>query len=539
MNGLKKKIAGWIAIGMLGIMGSTMLPIEAIAEDADLSGRTQEIVDGSTFDDGILTYTVLQDNQVSVTSCVSTATNVSIMPTIDSYDIVSIGDSAFAGCENLLSITIPSSVTEIGAGAFQSCSSLKKIILPDSITEVPDGAFVSCTSLESVTLGNDVTDLGRMAFGYCTALTEFTVPNGVTEISDQLFYNCTSLESVTLPEHITTLGAYTFQNCTALTEFTIPDALTDLGYLSFLGCQNLETLHMSDENEVYTLQDGIVYSKDLSTLYFYPGGIKDKTFTVPETTTFIYDAAFFGTSSLQKIILPSQLQEIGAGAFDYCSSLKQIEIPASVTVIGSHAFSDCTALEYVTFAGDQEVKDPALSIGEYAFYCCERLMDVTLPKRVTEIGAFAFGVTEQSVANEDGSVADEMQNTAVNGFLLTGYEGAAASYISSCRKDGIRINFKSLEIPWLRIVGFSLLGTAILILIFVGVRMIHHRRMTAEEKVALREAAEERKIPLSKRETVAETDDTAFDDEYESILESNAMLHQFGHDHDKDDDMSV
>lgn len=99
-------------------------------------------------------------------------------------------------------------------------------------------------------------------------------------------------------------------------------------------------------------------------------------------------------------------------------------------------------------------------------------MDVTLPKRVTQIGDFAFGVTEQQKVNAEGSTSDETENIAVSGFLLTGYEGAAAKYISSSRSNGIRINFKSLQIPWVKIVSISLGCTAGLVLIFLLVRII-------------------------------------------------------------------
>jgi len=37
-------------------------------------------------------------------------------------DTVAIAKGAFAGCENLTSITIPASVTSIGKGAFFECS---------------------------------------------------------------------------------------------------------------------------------------------------------------------------------------------------------------------------------------------------------------------------------------------------------------------------------------------------------------------------------------------------------------------------------
>ena len=55
---------------------------------------------------------------------------------------------------------------------------------------------------------------------------------------------------------------------------------------------------------------------------------------------------------------------------------------------------------------------------------------------MTGIGEFAFGVTEQQKVNADGSTTDEMETIAVSGFLLTGYEGAAAKYISESQSNG-------------------------------------------------------------------------------------------------------
>lgn len=159
-------------------------------------------------------------------------------------------------------------------------------------------------------------------------------------------------------------------------------------------------------------------------------------------------------------------------------------------------------------------------------------MDVTLPKRVTQIGDFAFGVTEQQKVNADGSTSDETENIAVSGFLLTGYEGAAAKYISSSRSNGIRINFKSLQIPWVKIVSISLGCTAGLVLIFLLVRIIKKKRLSAAEKEALEAAEQERKIPLSQREPDPEPEEPEEPD-YVSILEDmshSQMTHQFGHD---------
>ena len=59
----------------------------------------------------------------------------------------SIGFLAFEGCTNLISITIPESVTSIGDYAFYGCSSLTSITIPNSVTSIGAGAFEDCKSL--------------------------------------------------------------------------------------------------------------------------------------------------------------------------------------------------------------------------------------------------------------------------------------------------------------------------------------------------------------------------------------------------------
>jgi len=76
------------------------------------------------------------------------------------FNVTSIGNSAFEGCTNLSSVSIPSSVKVISAGAFRECS-LSSITLPNSVTSIGSSAFRGCSGLTSVTIPNSVTSIGE------------------------------------------------------------------------------------------------------------------------------------------------------------------------------------------------------------------------------------------------------------------------------------------------------------------------------------------------------------------------------------------
>ena len=131
------------------------------------------------------------------------------------YKVTSIGEDAFRCCENLTSITIPSSVTNIGEGAFYGCESLTQIKV-DSGNPVYDSrdncnAIIETKSntliagCASTIIPNSVTSIGKQAFWGCKSLTSITIPSSVTSIGDMAFCCCSSLTSITIPTHITNI----------------------------------------------------------------------------------------------------------------------------------------------------------------------------------------------------------------------------------------------------------------------------------------------------------------------------------------------
>ncbi len=261
--------------------------------------------------------------------------------------VTNIGNNAFAGCSSLTSITIPNSVTSIGDYAFGGCSSLTSITIPNSVTSIGDGAFARCSSLASVTIPNGVTSIGDFAFGECYSLTSITIPNSVTSIGNNAFQYCYFLTSITIPNSVTSIGDCAFKSCSSLASVTIPNSVTSIGSLAFYGCSSLTSINVDANNANYCSIDGVLFSKDKTTLIQYPIGNTRSEYIIPNSVTSIRSYAFSDCSSLTSITIPNSVTSIVKYAFDNCKSLTSITIPESVTSIGYAAFGDCSKLTSV------------------------------------------------------------------------------------------------------------------------------------------------------------------------------------------------
>ncbi len=328
---------------------------------------------------------------------------------------------AFYNCYNLISITIPASVTSIGEVAFYGCNSLTSITLPfvgespiaagyqshfgyifgytsssssisgyhyyDSSTYykyyIPDSlttvvitggtsigwyAFFNCDSLTSITIPASVTSIGHWAFEDCDSLTSITIPASVTRIGYRAFYNCDSLTSVTFGENsqCTIISESAFSSCTSLEGLTIPASVKSIGYWAFARCYSLTSVTFGENSQL----------------------------------TSIDDAAFYGCNSLTSITIPASVRSIGSDAFYGCSSLTSVRTP-SLEAWCSITFGDIdsTPLRYAEnlYIGDSTtpateivLPNTVWAIKNYAFYSCNSLTSITIPASVTSIGSYAF-----------------------------------------------------------------------------------------------------------------------------------------------------
>ena len=90
-------------------------------------------------------------------------------------------------------------------------------------------------------------------------------------------------------------------------------------------------------------------------------------------------------NGLGVIAFNEAVTSIGDHAFWSSTSLQSISIPSGVTSIGPYAFNYCTSLQSISIPSDSKLT----SIGEYAFYRCS-FQSISIPSGVTSIGANSF-----------------------------------------------------------------------------------------------------------------------------------------------------
>lgn len=244
-----------------------------------------------------------------------------------------IDEGAFASAQ-ITSVTLPSHLRNVGKGAFVGAR-ITSLTLPDAFESMDDTAFWYMPKLERVDLGG-ATMLPDSAFRYDKSLAEVNFRpdlNRLAEVGDYAF-DTTALTSATLPDSVTSIGKGAFSNDTALTSVHLGSGVATIGESAFVAANNLASLTVDPANTVYSVEDGVLYSKGDAgrTLVLYLPTKTDTDVAVPDGTVAIADAAFANNTSLRRVVLPEGLTTIGYGAFDGDANLTDLVIPDSVTV---------------------------------------------------------------------------------------------------------------------------------------------------------------------------------------------------------------
>ena len=263
-----------------------------------------------------LTYQLDPELDVYVVTGIGTCTDTEILVPAFYNDlpVYIIGDGAFKECHQINSVTL-SLIGEIGNEAFYDCDNMTSISLPTTLTAIGDKAFKLCTSLSSLELPISLERFGEYAFDCCISLTSIVIPERVGTISQGAFMNCYGLTEVILSRNTTVIHGSAF-SCSGLTSIELSENILYIGTSAFCGTKLTEI-------------------------------------TIPNGVTW-FEVAFDHCENLKTVNLPETFTMIGDYSFMFCTGLEEITIPASVTTIGRYAFFYCEQLSDVYYNGTMQ-----------------------------------------------------------------------------------------------------------------------------------------------------------------------------------------
>lgn len=259
-----------------------------------------------------------------VTEYKGNSTDIVIPETVADRDVYGIADSAFKNNTDIVSVTFPDDIYYVANGAFAGCTSLERVE-NYSYGRYPERVFENCTSLTTLSLGENVIAINDYAFAGCTALESVTWTGSDTysmTIGERAFMNCSSLETVTLPGSLSIDGRGVFEGCESIEELYLPYASgAYYAYINFLG--DLFTYDFVGSSAVNA---NVPASLKKVTLHIElnvmnAAWLESVTIMGEEHWTELQEGYFAGCTSLREIVLPDNIKDIGAGAFEGCTSL--------------------------------------------------------------------------------------------------------------------------------------------------------------------------------------------------------------------------
>ena len=200
-----------------------------------------------------------------------------------------------------------------------------------------------------------------------TTITELTLDDDVVEIRDFSLCNAESLTRITLGKGVKTIGTWAMTNNQHLKEFVVDPA-----------------------NPYFTAVDGVLFSKDMKVLYYYPAGrnikydrfgqaLNETTYDIPDGVEEIRDKAFYKCYYVNVTTFPDSIKRIGEKAFHRCSALKDFKVPASLEFIGKDAFAYDENLKKL------EIGPKIKEIRDYAFFQCTGMESITIDAKESDL----------------------------------------------------------------------------------------------------------------------------------------------------------
>ncbi len=182
----------------------------------------------------------------------------------------------------------------------------------------------------------------------------------------------------------------------------------------------IEAYIISDTNQYFSTQDGVLYNKNKTDLILYPRNKADEEFTLPSTVTSI-KAFAMSSSKVKKINGLAQLKSISEGAFESVAIEEADLSGLTITDIGMDTLRSCTSLKKVILSSTVS------SLGFRVFYGCSSLTEIHFKR-----------TSPPSLSKADGNPEFSGCNNSLKFYVPA---GSKSSYTNSTNFTNSQYNY--------------------------------------------------------------------------------------------------
>lgn len=203
---------------------------------------------------------------------------------------------------------------------------------------------------------------------------EYKIENG--EATVVAVPNQSTVTKITIPDEyegvpVTKIADFAAVNLEYVTVINIGKNVKEIGNWALENNQHVTAFNVDDANEYFCSVDGVIYTKDMKTIVFFPPA-KEGAYEIAETVENIRTKAFYKCQKITELIIPDSVKSIEEKAFFRCGAIARLTLSQNIEFIGKDAFGYCAAITEIN------ISSAIKQIDEYAFYNCTSLLTVNV-----------------------------------------------------------------------------------------------------------------------------------------------------------------
>ena len=244
-------------------------------------------------------------------------------------------------------------------------------------------------------------------FSLCSGLTSVTIPNSVTSIGEYAFSGCSGLTSITIGTGVLSIGSNAFSGNSEGRKMIWLTNTPPSGYQNAIGKVNYvpnDSYHFNTERmTIYPFLSSLF---EVNGVRYVPVSPSDRTCdaidcTYDKGTTSVYigkTVSYKGVSMTVKNIHPYALYDndnienlivendgtVGEYAFYSCGKIKNVSLGNEITELGKSAFQGCSSLESI------DIPDVVETMDDYVLSDCSSMKSAKIGNGTKEIPNSAF-----------------------------------------------------------------------------------------------------------------------------------------------------